>query len=201
MLYQIYDKVFDKIIARDEVVFTKRSPRCISFDNKYFFNQDSERFDITETENEEIIKLDEQFVNENYHIIHWREQNHHPLESVFRDFTIEELDKEVKNIVFALNKIPFVHTTGSCCDHGVSPLWVDMIIHNFSSLLFIVNLITNDKNDDFFDIIIRKNENKIERQKSIFIEIRTKQEIVGEEAYKLADKIADYIESYYNECK
>lgn len=196
MIYQVYDKILNKVIVRDEMIFSKKKPRCISFDNKYFFNIESDRFDITETDNEEIIKLDENFLTNNYNIILWKHSYLHLKESVFRDFTIEELYKEVEKLVKVLNKIQYVTTVGSCCGHGNECLWVDMICHNFNSLIDIVNICTNKKFSDYFDIIILENENKIEKHKSIMIKLTTKQDIVGDVAYKYANELADYLEGY-----
>lgn len=39
----------------------------------------------------------------------------------YMDFEIEDLDGEVRELVLALNRLPGIQTTGSCCGHGKEP--------------------------------------------------------------------------------
>lgn len=195
MIYEVYDKKLEKTIIRDEVVFEKEVPWCISFDNKYFFNSTSPRFEIKKSNSYDLIKYNPEIVH-NYEINLWKYNDYIPSE-IYRDFDIDELDPEVEPLVHALNTIDNIKTTGSCCGHEKKELWVYMICHSFDSLIFLVNIISIPLFKNCFDVIVKNNGKSYEKYKSVMVLLRTRKGLVGEKAYKAAKHLAQYIKNQY----
>jgi len=193
-MYEIYDNKLKKVIVRDNIVFEKAIPKwCISFDDKYFFNSESKRFKIKKVVDKDIIPYDQSIIN-NYDVELWI-KSEEIQSDVYKDYTIDELDPEVEPLVKALNTIDGIKTTGSCCGHNQSELWVAMLCYNFESLIFLVNTIADDPMfAENFNVFVKKSSDKIDKNpNNIFVTLRTNNKIIGDKAYKIARRLSQLI--------
>jgi hypothetical protein len=142
--YQVVDNKTGKVVARGPVVGYKsnnpghRDIFFISVDGKWYFNCRCEEFEVTLIDPGQSTV---EFTNpDDYHWLHWQNWQE-PLPPLYRDFCIDEVDPEVKDLVIELNKWCGVETTGSCCGHGRGPLWIQLQGDNTRSLNCIFNVL------------------------------------------------------------
>lgn len=163
---------------------------CISFDDKYFFNVYSEKFIFKTDNNVKIFDIDnlKNYTYEKYNTVHKN------FSDIYIEDNIFELDKEVIRIVNLLNKIPNITTTGSCCGHGLSHLWVSMTFKDLSSLRFLLNVLHNKFRKEF---IIKGNNDRSQLVPNV-VELTLISTKKGNNAYNDTEKLCDYIETCIN---
>ena len=71
-----------------------------------------------------------------YKIIPWLEspKNDPSTVDVYKDHSYKELDPEVIPLVCAMNKIPGIFTTGSCCGHNNGPMYISFSVSSISAI-------------------------------------------------------------------
>lgn len=142
-VFEIIDRESQEVIVRAPIIAEKthktiktstgyRSPitapcALISGDFKHFFwRGGNDKYTCKIIENCQMPLVD--YVERNdYTQVLWRS----PLEKVthadvIRDFSIDECDPEIQGLVYALNYIPDIRTTLSCCGHGKGPAWITL---------------------------------------------------------------------------
>lgn len=160
---------------------------CISFDNKYYFNKNSSNFLFMETDSDE--QFFDKEVLKNYCCEKWVDAAKNNEADIYIEHDITELDKEVISLVSALNKINGIKTIGSCCGHGIYPLYVDLSINEFKALILLAKLITDKFNNDFK---ITTSPRIVQSDNNIQMSLECN--YIGEPAYKKAVKLASYLE-------
>lgn len=183
---KIIDKKTNTIIFAGIIKNIKKQG-FISFDNKFFFREIGTSKYIVEDNLEKLV-IDTE-IPDFYDIVPYRGHNKNKTADVFRDFDITELDKEVEDLVFALNKIDGLITTGSCCGHGCEDLYVCFLIYKTDALVFLNKVLTlfkkdfvlHDKSNNFFN----------NNDDTTMLELHST--TWGEPAYKAAARLAKYI--------
>lgn len=149
----IFDKTNNnKIIAAGKLSNVKNIPvDCISIDNKfYFLTKENDFYSIKEMDEEEFdVPFDP--MSTSIPVKLWREvYKDINCVCVYRDFTIDEADPEVLEIIHTLNKIDNIRTTSSCSGHYTSRAYIDIAFKGFDSLFKIVKLLDlNEFRNDF----------------------------------------------------
>ena len=217
----IKDRSSGEILARGEVKACKsHNPRYtdldyISVDGKWFFDNRSDLFEITE---DYIDETDEPpsvpfTKSDDYQWLHWRVWDVEVLPPIYRDNGLDELDPEVAPLVYELNKWDSVETIVSCCGHGKDPLWVTMSVSDTAALETILTVIRSP--DMFPDLVDRfripiesKHVQTLNYNKGVFTHICNRKQYdyhigatftlmtlaVGEEAYKDAKRLTRCLE-------
>lgn len=194
--YRLINKTIDKVILDDYLVTYKQYPittlgdeyePLISFDSKIFFNPVSPNILIEDSDSEEIIKISniDNLVQRPY-----REISDNPRSDIFIERDIFGLDPEVETLVHALNDLSGIKTTGSCCGHDITELWVSFLVSNFKDLRDFMLLLDKHAKKTF----CLKTAERImqsEEEETLHFEIRTYTK--GEEAYKAAERLAKII--------
>ena len=112
----------------------------LSLDGKHYFNMDNKSTYHFEWYDGKPVD----FINShNYTIKPWKEsQNYDPSTiDVYIDHSYDEIDVEVRPLVDAMNTIPAIYTTGSCCGHGQDHLYVSFTTASILSLNILVDAI------------------------------------------------------------
>lgn len=157
----------------------------ISFDNNYFFiSKGNEKYKVEEVPYIETM-VD---IPKNYIIEKWGNVFEHQTADVYRDYGINELDKEVVSLVDALNKIDGFTTTGSCCGHNKYPLWINVIVTTEPNLF--KAFLKKEFGNKFSFEIKRDDSNEL-----LYTLITN---CIGEEAYNLANELALKLDKYNN---
>lgn len=106
------------------------------------------------------------------------------------DYSINDLDPEVKNLVNALNNCGLnIRTNGSCSGHIRHPLWITIVFNDYISLKSIILLNSIEFNNSFIISTDSRISNGGGMNSSDFrLQLSTR--VTGEEAYKLADEFA-----------
>lgn len=192
---KILDKKSNSIVASGKIVFQKEGtdefkdqPLLVSLDNKYFYN-------INGTKHYYCIILDneislQQNIPSNYKIKRYRWMKKPPYNAdIYRDFGIDELDKDVEPLVKALNKIDGITTVGSCSGHFVKELWVDMYVlytQSYELLKFIIK-----EFEKHFELNIKSD---FSENRQMMLELKSKHK--GYTAYKYSNQLSQYIEEH-----
>lgn len=186
---KIVNRFTGKIIAAGKVVNHKDIPiKCISFDDKHFFNLNKKilyKFIFCDYCDE--VKFDN--IKYKNKIMLWRYVYKCKSSFVYRDYDITELDEEIKDLVFAINKIN-LRTVSSCCGHGVLPAWIYICFENFNDIRKMLDILSSkDFNNKF---VLTTDEYIINKDRSeIFLALKTVK--IGKEAYKDINELSKYI--------
>lgn len=161
---------------------------CISFDNKYYFNKNSDNLLFIETDNNDQF-FDKELLQE-YQCERWIDVAKNNEADIYIEHDINELDKEVVALVTILNKINGIETIGSCCGHGDYPLYINLNINDFKALILLIKLIANKFVNDFkittSPRIIQSDNNNIQLSLECYYS--------GEPAYQKALELANHLE-------
>lgn len=183
---KIIDINTQNIVLAGKVYNTKKQG-LLSFDNKFFFREKgTSKYFITD--NLEKIEIKNPIPN-NYILVPYRGNNNNTTADVFRDYDITELDEEVKELVYALNKIDGITTTGSCSGHGKEKLYVNFIVNKDDNLKFLSTILIHFTRDFILKDHMKKFNNSNNNTK--MFELQSIK--MGEAAYKAANKLAKYI--------
>ncbi len=163
---------------------------CITFDYIYFFlKEGTDKYDVVKDDTKTTIYFNINTVPKDYKVTAWREQDNYS--DIYIENDINNLDKEVVNIVTALNKIEGLETTGSCSGHGERSLWVTIRFKSLEALILLVNFMQRNGFKEHFvlstDTSIINNE-----QYNVMLQLYTKS--IGEKAYNLANEFASKLE-------
>lgn len=155
-LIQVIDNKHNKVIAKGQACYQKiigpspdsvkskkfvnltKDKRLISIDNKHFFKLDDSNYRVEKLE--PFVATD--FIEQNYTTGKWSEYKNLNRDeiNVFMENTVQELDKEVENIVHTLNRFsPYMSTIGSCSGHGEMVAWVSLGFSNSQALIDFLN--------------------------------------------------------------
>ena len=198
---QIIDKISNKIIAEGIVKGYKNSyidmhedGKCIKYyvdlvscDEKHYFREESDKFIIRKCSEVDTVIND---IPDNYIIEKWRNVYHNNNADVYIENGINELDNEVKSLVFSLNKIDGIKTDGSCSGHNKEPLWVDIHFENLTSILFLTHIICKKFYNEF-KLTTHPTLNQNDKNTLAF---RLESYDIGDKAYNDAQQLAEYIE-------
>lgn len=194
---KIVDNQTNKVIAAGKV--TKRkdnyvdngvkySFNAISFEDKWFFNENyKEHFHIEPNEEHLEIPYDENNIPDYYKVLTAKDFKYDNKADIYREYGMDELDEEVKDLVYVLNEIEGIKTISSCCGHNREPLWIDIIFFNINSLSLLINIIWKKFNYDFVLSTDRGIVNNYTSHCSLKLYTTAK----GEEAYAMAKKLAN----------
>ena len=195
---KIIDKATGKIIVAGKIIAKKESDEdivtghiyncyCISFDNRWFFNlEKTDKFEAVENPEKLVIEMNEIDIPSSYAKCLWNDHKQGIHFDLYRDYDITELDPEVKELVFALNKFEGIKTVSSCCGHGKIPLHIYILFSKFLPLCFLAKVINNKFREDFI-LTTRKNVSN-NHVSNIVMSLETT--TIGEEAYQKADELA-----------
>ena len=189
---QIINRFTGKIIVSGKIINHKELPiKCITFDNKHFFNLKWNLF-------YKIIICDYcaeiQFDNIKYKnkIKPWSSAKTDKLHFIFREKDITELDEEIKDLVYSINSAGF-KTVGSCCGHGKYQAWIDISFISFQQLYIFIQILQDSKFISVFNLTtsphILNNDDKI-------INLRLLSKNIGEDAYQDINKFAEYLKFF-----
>lgn len=188
----IIDKVTKKCVAGGIIDKVKLNPvLCVSFDNVHFFSineknnvlwyvfdSGSDYYDVTELK-----------IPEHWKVALWRSKTKE--NKMQSDIYIErdELDKEIKKLVIALNRVKGLMTGGSCSGHGHSYPFVSIIIRDLAPLNFLLRC--QHIYRDSFDIGTNEitSPNYTKDQTVLTLSCR----FLGEKAYGMLDSFAEFI--------
>ena len=165
----------------------------VSIEDKWFFNECNQRKFSIEENNDHLIK--EFDINEiplTYiikKVNEIAEDTDYSGVDIFREYDITELDEEVKDLVYALNKIDGLKTVSSCCGHGENPLWIDIQFDNIKSLSLLINLIWKRFNYDF----IISTDTGIVNNHTDHCILKLYTTKIGKEAYEAANKLTKHL--------
>lgn len=181
----------------------------ISFDRKHFFwangnNKYSVReiFDLTLPDIEYIERSD-------YNQVLWRQPWADICKAdVIREYSIDECDPEIQGLVYALNKIPYLHTVSSCCGHGVISTWIAIRCSNVEGFYRLMDLLkdkTRDHNNKFFINVspppCPKSEGigEIFGHENIYLQFAIQTYAKGDEAYCASKELESHINEIYGQ--
>lgn len=192
---RIINRFTRKVIASGKIINHKEIPvKCITFDNRYFFNINSLLYKFCFCNNCEEIKFD--YIKYRNKIKLWKDSNKR-YSFVYREYDIVELDKEVEFLVNIINNISDINlkTVSSCSGHDKSRAWVDIYFEDFCSLKAFVSIL--DKNEFKKKFVLTTDENIINsNRKGIYLSLKTTTK--GKEAYKDMDNLAYYLKKVFN---
>ena len=179
----------------------------ISFDKKHFFWADGndkysvhEVFDLTLPDIEYIERSD-------YNQVLWRQPWADICKAdVIREYSIDECDPEIQGLVYALNRIPYVHTVSSCCGHGVYSAWVAVScssVEGFYRLMDILKDKTRSCNNAVYINISPPpcpssgGVGDIIGNEKIYLQFALQTYALGEEAYQVLKELESHINKIY----
>lgn len=195
---KILDKATGKVIAAGEIIAKKESDEdtvtghiyncyCISFDNRWFFDlEKTDKFEVAENLEKLVVEMTEADIPSSYSKCLWNDHKQNVHFDLYRDYDMTELDPEVKELVFALNKFEGMKTVSSCCGHGEIPLHIYISFSKFLPLCFLAKVLNNKFKEDFV-LTTRKNINNTHVD-NIIMSLETT--VIGEEAYQKANLLA-----------
>lgn len=171
--------------------------RLYSVGGKYFFKLDSHKYTV---KNLPIYFVNEGFISKKYKLQGWMNYDHSQRGNfdIYIEHNIDELDEEVENIVYTLNRFSkYLKTTGSCSGHNKGKAWVELQFDNSRTLEEFVNIFEPFKCKMDFTTSERSavnvdtfNGNSFFPAHSVMCLI-TKQ--VGSPAYDTLDEFAEYL--------
>lgn len=148
--YEVIDNRTNEVVVRGGVV-SKKTMHCddngytkcdlISFDFKnYFWSNGNDRYTVRKAVNSNINV--EYKDCHNYKTVLWKSQWDEVLKGdVIREYSIDECDPEIQGLVYALNKIPDVRTTLSCCGHDISQAWVLIMVDDIKGYYRLIDIL------------------------------------------------------------
>lgn len=161
----------------------------LSIENKYFFNPLSKRITIRKIEDGEYIPFNQS--TSDLDIKHWTTVNVNLLTpDVYVDQDIRECDEEVKGLVLALNKMPFIDTVGSCSGHGERRVYIDIRFSRLNELMKLLKIIEKHFQNDF----VLSSNPRLKQQSDNCVLMTLYSVDKGEKAFKRVDKLAKYLE-------
>ena len=116
----------------------------VSTDSKHFFwANGNEKYSVRFIDDDSYVPV-EYVERPDYIQVLWKE-GWEKIETadVIRDFSIDECDPEIQELVYALNRIPDIITVVSCCGHGVYPGWVTMNVCSMEGLMKVLGLLSD----------------------------------------------------------
>ena len=184
-----------KYIASGLVLTTKlncvhKDMLLVSFDNKYFYNLN--HGDIIYTVAEKELPLRQEL--DNVPITLWRKCSKKSNEPVYKEYTIDELDKECVHLVTAINNLPHIETNGSCSGHYWGPTWVDFECDNFRALQLFTYLF--NYKGKFRDDWYVSTHYSLHTTNTGSIPLRLICMHRGRKAYKCAEDLAQYLDQF-----
>lgn len=112
-----------------------------------------------------------------------------------RDY--DEIDKELTSLCDTLNDIEGIETVCSCCGHNIKQPYISINFSNINSLKFLINILDEFNNK----IIITSNIKEKQNRNSIgIVLILTTPGLVGQDAYKYIDLLADKLKEIKGDC-
>ena len=203
---QVIDSTTRKVVIQGLVRYQKDGTRgkrfadenrLFSVDNTHFFKLGDNAYTVKKLGNS---YSDDNFISENYKEISWWDYEIETNDKcdMVRENCIEELDKEVANVVTVLNKFsPRMAITGSCSGHGERPAHVDIRFEDLLTINDLMNVfvpytskidlttypcITNDPFNSSDQAFSPRN-----------VELRLKTKEVGEPAWHVLDELTEYL--------
>ena len=214
-LIQVVDNKCNKVIAKGQACFQKingpssddsirlnkvsrlaNDKKLVSIDNKYFFKLDDCNYRV------EVIEpfVDSAFIDQNYTTGKWNkygETNRNDI-NVYIEHNVQELDKEVQNIVHTLNRFsPHVQTIGSCSGHGELCAWVTLGFSSSRALTDFFNIFEPYKSkmnlttDERFSVKRNSFYEEPFYPTDVAVKLQTKE--VGQSAYEVLDDFDKYL--------
>lgn len=189
---QIFDKKSNQLIANGKVIAVKINESmnlyCVSIDNNYFFNNNSSNFKFKKID--EMVETKYYKSLKKYKINLWKYHvKKYDNVDIFYDYNIHELDKEVVELVKALNGLPDISTQGSCSGHNREPLWVSINFETIASIIKLAKIINRYFNDDF----VLSTRNNIIQSGQDHIVLCLISNHIGKKAYENALKLAEIL--------
>lgn len=197
---ETHNKIAEGIVKgyKNSYIDMQEDGKCIKYfidlvscDEKHYFREESDKFIINKCSYRKT-QINE--IPTHYIIEKWKNVYHNNKADVYIENGIENLDKEVKDLVFSLNKIESVCTDGSCSGHNKEPLWVNMHFYDFTSILFLTHLICNK----FYNEFIITTHPTLNQNDKNTLSLRLQSIDIGEKAYDNAEKLSKYINLIYN---
>lgn len=206
---QIYD--LDNNLLVDDIIISCKdrvlmnplngAGNLISFDDKHFFNLNSQELVYKEIKDKNInfnkIKFDinnfKKYKMDMWHKICFDKELIDDTVVIYRENDINELDPEVKDLVNVINKLPCVNTVSSCSGHGTKGLFVGIKINSLGILEVLVKILYDNFNKLF---ILTTKPGYVQNGigNGIICNIQTSS--YGEEAYEQAKKLTKILEEY-----
>ena len=187
----LFQKVRYSILKDGELEVKSFEHPLLSIDNKFFFNPLSKKFTIAKIKNGEHIPFVQSHYTTQLDIKHWNTVKINSLSpDVYVDQDITECDPEIKELVFALNKLPFIETKGSCSGHGYQHIYIDIKFSRMNELIGMLKIIEKHFQNDF--VLSSNPRIKQESTESVIMTLYSVDK--GENAFKRVDKLAKYIE-------
>ena len=163
----------------------------VSCDEKHYFREESNKFIINKCSSRKT-QINE--IPTHYIIEKWKNVYHNNNADVYIENGLEDLDEEVKNLVYSLNKIDGIYTDGSCSGHNKESLWVNMHFCDFTSILFLTHLICSKFYNEF---VITTHPTLNQNDKNTLL-LRLQSIDIGDKAYENAQKLSKYIDKIYS---
>lgn len=185
----------NKIIAAGKIVNNKNIPvDCVTLDNKfYFLLKENCYYDVKEVDEEFEIQFNPLLTS--IPIKLWREV-YENLDNncIYRDFTIDEADPEVVEILQTLNKIDNIRTTSSCSGHNTSHVYIDIAFKNFNVLFNFVKLLDNNQ---FRDKLCLSTSETITNNSDEEIILKLYTIEYGDSAYRIIDMLNEKLKELF----
>jgi hypothetical protein len=102
----------------------------------------------------------------------------------------KDLDKECLSLFFALNRIPGVRTTESCCGHGRSPYHMWMMADSPDALYAIGRALDRRYYGNGTNWTLQVTTTDLKERRTQFL---LESKVLGRKAYRAADKLAEDI--------
>ena len=185
-----------RILSRKDCSYDKKYD-CISFDNRWFFNLNRKNtFEVISNPLGQRVQFDEKLAD-NYVKVYWNQKDDDDEADIYRDWDINELDSEVRDLVGILNEFEGIKTLNSCSGHGDFPLQVTIQFSNLRVLCFLGKLLSDEFNEDFILTTTSGLQNKsLER---ILFDLRsiTKGETAYQKAQELTEKLKKWAKVFH----
>ena len=162
-----------------------------SVDNKHFFNVNNKTFNV-EVLNDSI----DMYVGKTRKYVSCKLTNFNKIAKkdkssidIVLDKDINGLDPPVKNLVYALNRLDYVETDGSCSGHCSNPLWVGCQFESLKPLILLAKVISTKFTNEFMLCTLKNRSQTASDKLGMCIVSYHK----GTKAYKAANELAKYI--------
>lgn len=190
---KIVNKNTGEILTSGKIINHKDIPiKCISFDNRYYFNTcEQTYYDFIYCKYCEEIPFDyKKYIND---IKKWSSSTAYKSSFIFRENDIEELDEEIKNLVYTVNKLN-LRTSGSCSGHGIGCAWIEINFESFNQIRQILEILSTGQ---FYDKFVLTSNNCYNNIKDT-ITLRLETKNIGEKAYKDINYLTLYLNELHN---
>ena len=185
----IVGRIDNKVMASGMVINHKDVPvKCISFDNKFFFSlRPNLLYYVQVVDSANNVPFNSDGVN----VIPWNRASVNQRALIFRENDITELDKEMVDLVEALNMVPGIRTVSSCSGHNKKHAYVDCSFTDFGSLKLLLYVLSSDQFNDKFVLSTAKN--LVSNSHSAEIQLRLHTTSIGKEAYAHITELAIHL--------